>query len=339
MKFWNKNTKLVIFLIAIILISGCKTTEETPNNFLLIGWDGAERSTLLKLLEQEKLPNLQRLIDEGKFVKIDTSQGSTHTKPGWSQILTGYNTDFLEITGNEDYKPLPYELTIFGRLDSDLKHQNTAKIFIAGKENNMGSRGPHKICINCKHRYPTREKTRWWEENTSAPLLKGETQRLFVFREGEAFFHVSKNVDVFMYRLGTNSNVGNKALEILNKYENEKFFAFIHFEEPDELGHRFGGSSEEYKNSLIENDEWLGKIIKQLEENKLYDKTIIIVATDHGLDPKGFGHKYQPEIFLVSNYKDLKESGDRRDIAPTILDLLEIDEISPPLHGKSLVVK
>ena len=340
----------MILLVFLFLVNGC-ISQVTPGtdmskaetledkNFLLIGWDGVERSHLLELLDEKRLPNLQKMIDEGKFVSIDITEGNTQTKPGWSQILTGYNANFLGIPSNRIYKPIPPGFTVFERVEEYFGKENIDTIFIAGKFQNLGVRGPHWICLNCSGRSATtRKKLPWWDHDNSSD---NRDEKALAYREGDPYFYAKNQIDFFQNGLGNNFNVGNKALEVLENYKEKRFFAFIHFEEPDEPGHRFGENSDEYSNGIIQNDVWLGRIVEKLKEDKIYSKTIIFVLTDHGMDEGGFYHENAPYIFLVSSYNKLRDFGDRKDITPTILDMygFDFETIEPPLHGKSLMIK
>lgn len=99
-----------------------------------------------------------------------------------------------------------------------------------------------------------------------------------------------------------------------------------------------------FKTSLKMADDNLGQIISHLKQNNLYEETIIILSTDHGL-PYPF-HKCNltdrgTGVFLtirVPKSKQIKNSFDglisQIDIIPTLCDLLEIDKPNY-LEGKS----
>ncbi|MEG0294301.1 sulfatase family protein [Enterococcus sp.] len=100
----------------------------------------------------------------------------------------------------------------------------------------------------------------------------------------------------------------------------------------------------QFKTSLKIADENLGEIIETLKKKKLYDQTIIILSTDHGL-PYPF-HKCNltdsgTGVLLtmrVPQSKQLENSFDglisQIDIIPTLCDLLEIEK-PDYLEGKS----
>ena len=58
--------------------------------------------------------------------------------------------------------------------------------------------------------------------------------------------------------------------------------AFVHFSDPDELGHSKGWMSSAQKNAITNSDRCLGIIYEALERSGLIDDTLIIVSADHG---------------------------------------------------------
>ena len=58
--------------------------------------------------------------------------------------------------------------------------------------------------------------------------------------------------------------------------------AFVHFSDPDELGHSKGWMSTAQKNAITNSDRCLGVIYEALEQSGLIDDTLIIVSADHG---------------------------------------------------------
>lgn len=64
------------------------SADEGPRRILLVGWDGATWSLLDRLLQQDRLPNLRSLIDEGFRAPL-TSTVPPVTAPSWSAMATG----------------------------------------------------------------------------------------------------------------------------------------------------------------------------------------------------------------------------------------------------------
>lgn len=58
--------------------------------------------------------------------------------------------------------------------------------------------------------------------------------------------------------------------------------AFVHFSDPDELGHSKGWMSPAQKHAISHSDQCLGILYEALEKSGLIDDTLIIVSADHG---------------------------------------------------------
>jgi len=309
-------------------------------NFILLGWDGTQREHLYDLLNAGNLPNLEELIAEGAIVNTIATTGETTTKPGWTEILTGYTPEITGVYSTLDYGPIPKGYTIFERLERYFGKDNIATLFVGGKNNNITARGPHKVCVNCVRRYQdTFEETDYWQENTSAPTVVPGEERVFEQREGDPYYYTKDALDVYEIALGDAANVGLKTIDYMEEYKNQRFFAFFHFEEPDEIGHKYGGGSKEYRDGIITNDYWLGEIVSKLKESGIYEETLIYITSDHGFGEEKKSHRNSPYVFLAANDKDIKKDGDRKDITPTILNRYGIDikAIMPPLDGISLI--
>jgi hypothetical protein len=74
--------------------------------------------------------------------------------------------------------------------------------------------------------------------------------------------------------------VANEAAEYL--MTERPALAFVHFSDPDELGHAKGWMSSAQKNAITHSDQCLGVIYEALEKSGLIDDTLLIVTADHG---------------------------------------------------------
>ncbi|MCX5792229.1 MAG: alkaline phosphatase family protein [Elusimicrobia bacterium] len=346
----KKNITIRLSFAALLAFQGvlCAAAPRTDKpagvgNVILVGWDGAQRAHLMELFSAGQLPNLKKLVSGGGLVFTEVTTGATQTKPGWAEILTGYSAVRLGILDNRNYRPIPKGYTVFERLKEFFGPGNIATIFLSGKVNNLGVRGPHEICINCVSRGSIKhDKTRWWDKKgiTTSKTNDGEPPA-WEHRDGEPYLNSKGSVDLYQAELGSAENVGKKALASLDKYHTKPFFAFFHFEEPDEQGHLYGENSKEYGEAIKKADHWLGELVKKLDSLGISDKTTIYVASDHGMDEGGFEHFQAPETFLATNGKRKLKNGDRKDITPTILEGygMDLQGISPALDGKSLFDK
>ncbi|WP_108822532.1 alkaline phosphatase [Dysgonomonas sp. Marseille-P4361] len=78
---------------------------------------------------------------------------------------------------------------------------------------------------------------------------------------------------------------------------NEKpTFTFVHFDEPDGVGHGAGHDTPEFYEELKKVDLRLNTILQAVKDAGIEDKTIVIVVADHGGIDKGHGGKTMEEV-------------------------------------------
>jgi predicted AlkP superfamily pyrophosphatase or phosphodiesterase len=330
-----RSLKFLILLLILVLSVWLSTVAfAKPLSIILIGWDGALIDDVKELLQQNQLPNLANLIKEGKFVDTWITSGATDTKAGWTQILTGYTPEKTGVYSNRQYQPIPEGLTVFERLESFFGPSNIYTAMIVGKKGHVDNDPPRKIPYE-----------RWLRQRERAKELgrpgpeKGEiveeNGKKFMVIPGKPWFNASKHMDLFVNGLGQCDNVGKRALEEIEKHAQERFFIFIHFEDPDREGHKYGEGSPEYKEAIKACDNWLGQIVDKLKKLGIYEQTLIYVTTDHGFDKGKKTHSYAPHTWLATNDKNIIRNGDRADIAPTILKRFGVDlkSLKPALDG------
>jgi hypothetical protein len=268
-------------------------------NVIIIGWDGTQWDHLMQCYNQELpecsagLPNLAALSGDMIYSNVTTS-GDSATKPGWAQIMSGYNADVLGIYSNGEYQPIPLGYTVFEKAEDHFGSDNIVTMFISGKGVNTGD-----ACIG--------------DDTTKVgqPAIEDKGQPWCITRN---------YLDYYENDLRLNSVVGNRALELLDAHQNDQFLALFLFRVPDVYGHVAGEDSVDYSQQIIDNDVWLGNIVAKLNQLGIYDNTLIYVITDHGFDEGSNRHGNAPYGFLASNDPLIMRSGDRKDLAPTILE-------------------
>jgi hypothetical protein len=288
-------------------------------NVLVIGWDGVQRDHFWQCYNRELpecadgLPNVQALNRESVWDSTTTS-GDTATKPGWAQILTGYNAEVTGVFSNGQYQPIPEGYTVFEKAESQLGTDGIVTIFVSGKGVNTGA-----ACIG--------------EPTTANGLPATEDQ-------GQPWCLTRAHLDYYENDLRQNANVGNRALQLLEQHQDDRFLAFFLFRDPDVTGHLAGEDSAQYSQAVINDDAWLGRILAKLRELRIDERTLVYVTTDHGFDEGLDRHGNAPYAFLASNDPLISRSGDRKDLAPTILERLGIEVgalgSAPAVDGYSL---
>jgi hypothetical protein len=313
--------------------AGAPASDVKPRNVILIGWDGAQRDHVKEDLAQGKLPALKRLSSEGAIVAIDVIR-TTDTKAGWTQILTGYEPEKTGVFSNGRFGPIPKGYSIFERLETFFGPDNIVTVAVIGKKGHVDTEGEEKIPVKRMERMKPQRRQQLMNQGK---LIEenGEQFRLIPARP---YFYTKDGMDLWINGLEQDEKVGQKAIELLDKYRKKPFFFFVHFAQIDHRCHKTGENSPECDSGYTSADEWTGKIMRKLEDLKLYDQTLVYVTADHGFDEGQFGHADAPYVFLGTNDPKVMRRGTRADITPTILNRFGVDlsKIDPPLDGHPL---
>lgn len=294
---------------------GLTDTEDPPCerddfNVIIVGWDGVQRDHFYECLNREipqcasGLPHITELSN-GVFWNNTTTSGFTATKPGWAQIISGYDADVMGIVSNKVYQALPEGYSLFEKVQAFLGDEEIVTIFVAGKFGNTG--GQCSVL-------------------DSVP--------------SQPFCETKKHLDHFENGLITEKKVGEAALSLMERYRDERILALFHFAQPDDIGHLCGENCPLYSASIVSVDEWLGRIVDKLRDLGIYEKTFIYVISDHGFDETKWNHRNAPFTIMATNDRSVMRSGDRKDLAPTILERygvsLKADGELPAVDGYSL---
>jgi len=337
---WQLVSRFTTFVLVVLAISVVLRAADVPRGIMVIGWDGAERNNVKRLLAADELPNLAALAKDGALVDIDIVTGLTETAPGFAQILTGYVPDNIGVHSDKIYRPIPRGYTIFERLKKFFGPENIQTAAIIAKTSYyLGADGPFRIPYDTWREMQVEQKI--IDDNKPGPddlhggVIVKENGAKFVQMQGGPYINAKDQIDLFVNGLIVNEKVGTAAMDQLEKCKDKHFFIFVQFIQPDKAGHKYGENSREYSDGIKSDDLWTGKIIDKLKELKIYDKTLIYVTADHGFDIGKTSHYYAPYIFLATNDKKVNRDGTREDIAPTVLKRfgMDLSKIEPRLDG------
>jgi hypothetical protein len=64
--------------------------------------------------------------------------------------------------------------------------------------------------------------------------------------------------------------------------EHRPALMFVHFTDPDDLGHSVGWMTPEYLTAVTESDRCLGRMLAAIDASGVRDSTVVIVTADHG---------------------------------------------------------
>jgi hypothetical protein len=269
----------------------------------MISYDAVQREHLKECLYRGELPNLAKIIDEGCIVEMTPTTYST-TSCGHAEMITGYSS---EIT----------------------------RVFLNPKTPWMNL---NEEPIPKGYTFLERVKEYYGNSTYFSGALVGKSSNVGS-KVGEPLFYTRTSLDYWLGdRLRPASEVGSSTTELIKSLKGKPFVLFVHFNEPDHAGHRYGENSEEYTKSIIECDLRLGEIMNTLKQEGIYDSTGIFVTTDHGFMEGIYWHIDEYRVWLATNTYPNLRSGFLVDIVPTIYEYLGIDptRFSPPMSGTSL---
>jgi hypothetical protein len=337
-----------IAMIVLALWAAAAWAAEKPKNVILFGWDGAQREHVQQCLQKGQLPTLKKVAEQGVLVDIDI-EGTTDTKAGWSQILTGYYPDKTGVYSNARFGPIPKGYSIFERLEQQFGPDKFVTVAVIAKKAHCGEiKPPRKIELK-KGDDPDKMLQEIGAKDMGGIVQLGAKQKAqgkvveengknYLVIPGSPYYNMYPALEVWEYGLTKDEVVGKRAIELLDKYKDKPFFFFVHFAQVDASGHKFGENSREYNDALISNDLWTGRILDEVKQLGLADNTDFYITADHGFNEGAKGHSFAPYVFLATNNKAVKRNGRRQDIAPTIYEDFGVDtgKFEPKLDGISL---
>jgi hypothetical protein len=267
--------------------------EAGPANVIIVIWDGTQRAHLLEMLYAGRLPNLQALINQSGRLAWPIID-STTCRPGSGD---GYRTE----TGPAN-----------------------AAIATGWGYPGMGNwtnAEPHPIPDGLT----LWEWFKWRGYITGIVSSKDEP-----FWPQPALNNASPEIDYWMVGHHPQSWVTDGALSYVQTNSRSPFFLWVHYKEPDTEGHRAGENSEAYSQSLVIDDQELGRLVAALRWLGIADQTVLVVTTDHGFNEAGLQHDScgpdTKDLFLATSENGsalLRCISSQTDIAPCTKALME----------------
>ncbi len=265
-----------------------------------------------EVIQRSKMPVLKKLMKEGACTSVARTIMPPLTLPAHASMLTGVETNKHKITWNN------YSLTngvveaptIF----SVARRAGFSTAMFVGKEKFRHLVEPGAVD----------------EFSFNAPaavvIAKDESGGTDKKKEGNVFAKV----------------VAQDAADYIIKHKPN--LCFIHFTDPDSIGHEYGWGSPEQLAAFADTDAGLGIFLQALRKARLASKSVIIISADHGGHEKGHGKGTEADMRIpwiawgkgVRSRHKISEPVYTCDTAATVLWLLNL-EPAMPLDGKPIV--
>lgn len=215
----------------------------------IISIDGGKPAAI----EESQMPVLQKAVAEGAHTWVANTIFPSKTLPSHTSMLTGVGPDKHHILWN-DWEPkqgLVHVTTIF----SEAKKAGLSTAMFVGKE-----KFRHLLLPETVDEFD-------YNKAESGVVMKSTTGESKLEKEGTVFAETVAR---------------DAAAYIVKK---KPSLCFIHFSDPDVVGHQYGWESPEQIKSLATVDAALGEIFKAIRKAGIADQSVVIVSADHG------GHK------------------------------------------------
>jgi len=259
-----------------------------PKAVILIVWDGTQRAHLREMLNADQLPNLSAFVAENQPLTWPVIKSQT-CRPGSE---AGYRTE----TGPG----------------------NSAVATGLGYEGmgNWTNDDPHPIPDG-------RTLWEWFKARGYATGIVSSKDE--PFWPSTTLNNARGEIDYWQVSHQPQSWVTDNALAFIRAQAGGRFFLWIHYREPDSIGHGLGENSAEYTQGLVVDDQEFGRLLAELKARSLLGDTVLILTTDHGFNEGGMQHDTctadNKDLFLAVNKKGSGLSGCVRyqtDFAPCI---------------------
>jgi len=267
----------------------------------IISIDGGKPATM----QRSQMPVLGQLIREGAHTWDAQTIFPPITLPSHTSMLTGVPMETHGITWN-DWAPKKGVVgvpTIFAAA----KQAGLSTALFAGKE---------------KFRH----------------LLQPGTVDEFNYSTSNAVTVIKSDNDDQVYKKEGNIPARTVATDaasyILTHQPN---LCFIHFPDPDSVGHKFGWDSKEQIKSFAEVDAAIGTVIAAIKQAGMAGTSVVIITADHGGHEKGHGKNIPEDMTIpwIAWGQDVKSdftitnAVNTCDTAATALWLLDVPPLQP----------
>lgn len=206
-------------------------------------------------IQNSQMPVIKKLIKEGACTWLAQTINPSLTLPAHTSMLTGVPMEKHGVTWN-NWSPsngLVSVPTVF----TAAKQAGLSTAMFVGKE-----KFRHFLQPNTVDEF-------WYDAANAVVVMKSDSGGKVVKKEG----------NIFAIQVATN------AADYIIK--NKPNLCFIHFTDPDTVGHEFGWDTREQLKSFADVDVALGLIRKAIQKAGIARRSVILISADHGGHGKG----------------------------------------------------
>jgi predicted AlkP superfamily pyrophosphatase or phosphodiesterase len=297
--------KFPIFIrcIGLAVACGLQMSGAAPQaeHVFVISIDGGKPATM----RQSQMPVLNHLISEGACTWNAQTIFPPITLPAHTSMLTGVPMEQHHITWN-DWRPTNGIVSV-PTVFAAAKAAGYSTALFAAKE-----KFRHLLLTNTVDQF-------YYDNANAVIMLKSDNGDKVIKKEGCIAAPVVAS---------------NAASYIIAHKPN---LCFIHFADPDSVGHQFGWDTPEQKKAFAEADAALGIVMDAIKKAGLDGSSVVIVTADHGGHDKGHGKNIPEDMTIpwiawgqgVKKDYAITNAVNTCDTAATALWLLDVPPLQP----------
>ncbi|UCG15523.1 MAG: alkaline phosphatase family protein [Phycisphaerales bacterium] len=225
---------------------------------VLITVDGLNIATVDAMLAESALPNVQWMIDNGVRVRQAVSGYPTITYAQFTSIMTGLFAGHHGILGNKWFDR--YSLT-FRDYNTIATYRSVNQDFLAPT---LYERLHEQMTVNIQ-----------------SAIHRGVTRTIDNWMSGGVWWFFGKFQEL--------DSIMPTRFEVISDLANEtgRWPVLIHAYHPavDEIGHRRGPDSPQYRRAVRNADRQIGRIRQAVASAGMTDRTCFVLLSDHGFEP------------------------------------------------------
>jgi predicted AlkP superfamily pyrophosphatase or phosphodiesterase len=251
-----------ILVVALGVLALNSRAAPLAKHVFIISLDGGKPAAI----ERSQMPTLRRLVAEGAHTWTANTIFPSLTLPGHTSMLTGVGPDKHHILWN-GWVPTNGTVrvpTVF----SEAKRAGYSTAMFVGKEKFC-----HLLLPNSVDEFD-------FNGTVASAVIKNEDGDGKA-KPGEASLA---------------ENVARDAAAYIVQYKPN--LCFIHFADPDVVGHKFGWDSPEQLRAFARTDGALKVILKAIRKAGIKQETVVIISADHGGHGKGHGTRSPEDMHI-----------------------------------------